>query len=111
MRPHHQVLLTRILAHINFLEELLIQLQKEMEQYLDSFEEAMALVQSVVGIKEMAATSIIAKIGTNMTRFASDKHLVSWAGVCLGNKQSRGKRPSGKTTKGHPYLRAILFGL
>ena len=30
-------------------------------------------------------------------------------GVCLGNKQSGGKRLSGKTTKGNPYLRAILF--
>jgi transposase len=71
--------------------------------------EAMELVQSVVGIKETAAASIIAEIGTDMTRFASDKHIASWAGVCPGNKQSGGKRLSGKTTKGNPYLRAILF--
>ncbi|MBA2681905.1 MAG: hypothetical protein H0U76_26345 [Ktedonobacteraceae bacterium] len=71
MRPHHQVLLTRILAHIDFLEESLVQLQKEMEQYLDPFEEAMVLIQGVVGIKETAAASIIAEIGTDMTRFAS----------------------------------------
>ncbi len=32
VRPHHQVLLTRILAHIDFLEESLEQLLKEMEQ-------------------------------------------------------------------------------
>jgi transposase len=43
-----------------------------------------------------------------MTRFASEKHIASWAGVCPGNKQSGGKRLSGKTTKGNPYLRAIL---
>lgn len=92
VRPHHQVLLTRILAHIDFLEESLEQLLKEMEQYLDPFEEAMTLVQSMVGIKETAAASIIAEIGTDMTRFASDKHIASWAGVCPGNKQSGGKR-------------------
>ena len=109
VHPHHQVLLTRILAHIDFLEESLVQLQQEMEQYLDPFEDAMVLVQSVVGIKETAAASIIAEIGTDMTRFASDKHLASWAGVCPGNKQSGGKRLSGKTTKGNPYLRAVLF--
>jgi transposase len=68
VHPHHQVLLTRILAHIDFLEESLVQLQKEMEQYLDPFEEAMELVQSVVGIKETAAASIIAEIGTDMVR-------------------------------------------
>ena len=36
------------------------QLQAEMEQYLDPFEEAMELVQSVVGIDETAAASILA---------------------------------------------------
>jgi len=109
IRPHHEVLLVRILAHIDFLEESLTELLVEMEQYLDPFEEAMVLVQSLVGINEVAAASIIAEIGTDMTRFASDKHLASWAGVCPGNKQSGGKRLSGKTTKGNPYLRAILF--
>ncbi len=28
--------------------------------------------------------------------------------MCPGNKQSGGKRLSGKTTQGNPYLRAIL---
>ena len=41
VQPHHRVLLTRILAHIDFLEESLAQLQAEMEQYLHPFEEAM----------------------------------------------------------------------
>ena len=109
VQPHHRTLLERILAHIDFLEESLAQLQAEMEPYLDPFEEAVELVQSVVGIGELAAASIIAEIGTDMTRFASDKHIASWAGVCPGNKQSGGKRLSGKTTKGNPYLRAILF--
>jgi transposase len=43
-----------------------------------------------------------------MTRFPSAKHLASWAGVCPGNKQSAGKRLSGKTTKGNVWLRAML---
>lgn len=109
VQPHHRVLLTRMLAPIDFLEESLAELQTDMEQYLHPFEEAMHLVQSVVGIDETAAASILAEIGTDMARFASDKHLASWAGLCPGNKQSGGKRLSGKTTKGNPYLRAILF--
>jgi transposase len=109
VQPHHRTLLERILAHIDFLEESLAQLQAQMEPYLVPFEEAVGLVQSIVGIGEIAAASIIAEVGADMTRFASDKHLASWAGVCPGNKQSGGKRLSGKTTKGNPYLRAILF--
>lgn len=109
VQPHHRLLLTRLLAHIDFLEESLAQLQAEMEQYLTPFEEAVELVQSVVGIGDIAAAAIIAEIGTDMTRFASDKHIASWAGLCPGNKQSGGKRLSGKTTKGNVYLRAILY--
>jgi transposase len=60
------------------------------------------------GRLETAASAIIAELGTDMTRFASEKHVSSWAGVCPGNKQSGGKRLSGKTTKGNPYLRAVL---
>jgi transposase len=108
VQPHHRFLLTRILAHIDFLEESLAQVQQEIEQRLRPFEEAMVLAQSVTGIQELAAAAILAEIGTDMSRFPSDAHLASWAGVCPGNKQSGGKRLNSATTSGNPHLRAIL---
>jgi transposase len=39
-----------------------------------------------------------------MTRFASARHLASWAGQCPGNDQSAGKRRSGKTRDGSTWL-------
>ena len=57
---------------------------------------------------EAPAAAILAEIGTDMSRYPSHKHLTSWAGVCPGNKESGGRRPSGKTTKGNVWLRAIL---
>jgi transposase len=108
VQPQQQFLLKRILAHIDFLETSLQEVQREIEQHLESFEEAVTLAQSVVGIQATAAAAIIAEIGTDMTRFPSEKHLSSWAGLCPGNKQSGGKRLSGAITKGNPYLRGIL---
>jgi transposase len=32
----------------------------------------------------------------------------SWVGLCPGNDQSGGRRRSGKTTKGNPWLRTAL---
>jgi len=108
VQPHHRFLLQQILAHIDFLEESLAQVQQELEQRLGPFEEAMMLVQGVTGIQATAAAAILAEIGVDPSCFASAKHLASWAGVCPGNKQSGGKRLSGKPRKGNPYLRAIL---
>jgi transposase len=108
VQSHHRLLLKHILAHIHFLETTLEQLQAEIEERLHPFEEAMELLMSIPGIGAQAATAILAEIGEDMSRFPSDKHLASWAGVCPGNKQSGGKRLSGKITKGNTMLRAIL---
>ncbi|GHO97538.1 IS110 family transposase [Reticulibacter mediterranei] len=108
VQPQHRFLLTRMLAHIDFLEESLEQVNKEIEQQLAPFEEAMTLAQSVIGIQETAAAAILAEIGTDMSRFPTASHLASWAGVCPGNKQSGGKRHNGATTLGNAHLRAVL---
>ena len=68
----------------------------------------MELVQTIPGVQAKAAATIVAEIGIDMSRFPSAKHLASWAGLCPGNKQSGGKRLSGKTTKGNTYLRGVL---
>lgn len=108
VQSHHRVLLKHILAHIHFIEATLEQLQGEIEERLHPVDEAIELLISIPGIQAPAATAILAEIGVDMTRFPSDKHLASWAGVCPGNKQSGGKRLSGKITKGNTMLRAIL---
>jgi transposase len=43
-----------------------------------------------------------------MSRFATQQHLASWAGMCPGNHESGGKRLSGKTRKGSRWLREAL---
>lgn len=108
VQAHHRFLISQILTHIDFLEEAIEQVQAEIDQRLRDTKEAMELLQTIPSIKPLAAATIIAEIGTDMSCFPSAKHLASWAGVCPGNKQSGGKRLSGAITKGNPYLRAIL---
>jgi transposase len=43
-----------------------------------------------------------------VTGFAAARHLASWAGMCPGNHESAGKRRSGRTRKGSPWLRVAL---
>jgi transposase len=108
IESHHRVLLGQIFAHMSYLEDSIHRLQLEIDQRLSPFEEAMQLLLSIPGIQEIAAAAILAEIGVDMNRFPSDRHLASWAGVCPGNKQSGGKRLSGKITKGNARLRSVL---
>jgi transposase len=108
VEPHHRVLLGRILAHIDFLEESPAQLQPALERYLAPFREAVELLDTIPGVGPDAAAAIVAEVGDDMRRFASAKHLASWAGVCPGTHQSGGRRVPVKATKGNRWLRGVL---
>jgi transposase len=111
IQPMQRLVLRHLLDHIDFLAAQLAQLAQlavEIEERLAPFAEAVALLETIPGVGHTAATTIVAELGDDMSRFPSAKHLASWAGVCPGNKQSAGKRLGGKTTKGDTWLRAIL---
>jgi transposase len=74
-----------------------------------TYEQAVVLLCSIPGISQRAAHAILAEIGINMGQFLTAGHLASWAGVCPGNHESAGKRLSGKTRKGNPWLRRLLI--
>jgi transposase len=108
VEPHHQFLLQQILAHTDFLEQSIEKVQQEIDERLVAYQDAVTLIQSLPVQLQAGAATVIAEIGVDMTRFPSDAHLASWAGVSPGNCESAGKRKSGKTTKGNPYLRGVL---
>lgn len=70
--------------------------------------EAVELLQTIPGVGRLVAEVIVAEIGVEMSRFGSEKHLSSWAGMCPSNNESAGKQKSGKTRKGSKSLRAAL---
>ena len=105
---HHRILLIHILAHIEFLEGALEQLYVQIQPYLAPYEEAVELLISIPGLGQESAASILGEIGVATPCFPSAAHLASWAGLCPGNRQSGGKRLSGKTNKGNARLRVTL---
>lgn len=105
----HRLVVGRILAHIDFLDEAIAQLSIEIEEQIGPFEPKVKLLCTIPGVQRRAAEVIIAETGGDMSAFPSAKHLVSWAAVCPGNDKSAGKRRSGKTTKGSKWLRGTLI--
>lgn len=105
--------LTELLDQLEQLEAAVARVSEEVREQIEDnsdpfVKEAVRLLQTIPGVGERVAEVIVSEIGTDMARFATDKHLSSWAGMCPGNNESAGKRKSGKTTKGSNYLRAAL---
>lgn len=104
----HALILSAILAHLDFLDEQIQLLSDEIGEQLAPFAAAVELLCTIPGVQRRTAEVIVAEIGTDMSRFPSDRHLASWAGQCPGNDRSAGKRRSGKTRHGSKWLDTAL---
>jgi len=105
----HQRLMLRVqLQHVAFLDRQLTALSQEIATRLTNFDDALARLQTIPGVERRTAEVIIAEIGTDMERFPSAGHLVSWAGFSPGQDESAGKARSTRTRKGSKALRAAL---
>jgi transposase len=104
----HALIVSAILAHLDFLDEQIQMLSDGIEEQLVPFAPALKLLCTIPGVQQRTAETIIAEIGTDMSRFPSDRHLASWAGQCPGNDRSAGKNRSGKTRHGSKWLDTAL---
>lgn len=80
----------------------------EIAERMRPLEEALERLETIGGVGRRTAQAILAEIGPEISRLPTYRHLASWAGMCPANDQSGGKRRSGKTTKGNPWLLAAL---
>ena len=106
--PHKRFLLAEQLAHIDALDASLERLSTEIAERMRPFDELIERLDAIPGVGRTVAEVLLAEIGADMTRFPTANHLVSWAGMCPGHNESAGKKRSGKTRKGSPWLRAAL---
>ena len=108
LQPHQSFLIAEHLAQIDYLEGAIERLSCEIEERLRPFEQEIAWLDTIPGVNRRTAEVLWAETGGDMGRFASARHLASWAGMCPGNNESAGKRRTGRTRKGSPWLRHCL---
>jgi transposase len=101
---HHRLWIGAILRHIDFLDEQIERLTGMIAEQIRPFAAAVELVCTMTGFQRRGAECVIGEIGADMSRFATARHLASWAGRCPGNDKSAGKRRSGKTRNGSKWL-------
>ncbi len=108
VKPHHRFVLTELLCQIDGLDETIARFDEQIRAASAPFEEAVELLDTIPGLSRQSAETIVAEMGSDMSRFADADHLAAWAGVAPGNNESAGKRYSGKTRKGNKVLRTSL---
>lgn len=108
VREHHRFLLRMHLDHITHLEELIARLGVRIEEMLAPFAAAEERLQTIPGVSQRVAETVLAEIGPQMEQFPGAAQLASWAGMCSGNNESAGKRRSGRVRKGNRWLKGVL---
>jgi transposase len=120
LRQHHCFLLQLHLAQWDALDAAIRHIDQEVDGRIERMDEAAeddgqtpfrALIlrlSAIPGVSCLSATTILAEIGRDMSRFPTAGHLISWAGLCPGQNQSAGKRKSSRLRKGAPWLKTML---
>lgn len=97
-------------AVIDLIEAQMAECQKELTALCGKhFPQQYRRLQTIPGVKERAATAIIAETGVDMKMFVTAASLVGWCGLKPRNDVSNGRYKSRKVTHGNRYLREILI--
>ena len=106
---HHRFLLRLHLKQIDALDAAVVEIDREVNDSLEPFRTSVQLLSTIPGISQLSAAVITAEIGIDMSRFPTEGHLISWAGLCPKNDESAGKRRSTRMRKGAPWLKTMLI--
>jgi transposase len=107
---HHTFMVRYLLDHLEYLERQIELFNVRVGQCLRPLvtDEQVERLDEIPGVNRLTIQNVLAEIGWDMSRFADENHLSSWAGMCPGNEESAGKRIRNRTTKGNRWLRRAL---
>jgi len=106
--PHHRAMLKLHLQLIDALQAALQEVDSAVGKALEPIRACATLLTTMPGVSDTVANVIVAEIGTEMSRFPTASHLVSWARLCPRNDESAGKRRSTRISKGANWLKTTL---
>lgn len=105
---HQRWMLQRELEHLKWLQTQIAMLDAEIERRMQPWEESLRRLCTIPGVDRITAWTLLAELGPDVTVFPHARHAASWAGLCPGNRESGGKRLSGRTRKANAYVRRGL---
>jgi len=106
---HHRFLLRLHLNHLDALDAAITRIDQEVDGHIEPFRAAIEMLSTIPGVSSLSAQVLVSEIGMDMSRFASEANLISWAGLCPKNDESAGKRRSNRMKKGARWLKTTLI--
>jgi transposase len=106
VNQHHRYMLQELMEDYQFVEAKILRLDKTLSECVNW--EVVARLCTIPGVDAITAWTLLAELGTDMRVFPNSKKAANWAGLCPGNKETAGKRLSGRTRKGNRWLRRGL---
>jgi len=110
MSALHRRLIGLSLDHMAFLEEQITALEEEISAHIRASElqSQHEILQTIPGVKQEAASSLLAELGPDMKVFGSPAKCSAWAGVAPGNNESAGRKKRAPALRGNPWVRSTL---
>ncbi|MGI5515081.1 IS110 family transposase [Streptomyces sp. CA-106131] len=105
---HHGFMVQILIRAIRDASARIALLEEEIARQIAPFRRQVELLITIPGISTLAAYSIIAEIGVDMSRFPGAEHLAAWSGLAPGNRESAGKRKYAPTRHGDVWLKGTL---
>jgi transposase len=106
---HHRFLLSLLLQTIDALEQKIHSMDNRLKALMTDHAALLERMDQVPGVNDVAASAILAEIGTDLEAFHNPAALCSWAGLSPGNNESAGKRHSGKSPVRKHHLKTLMI--
>lgn len=106
MRDHERFLIRNSLRHLACLQEENEEMDAEILRRMQAtpFREAFLLLQTIPGIGQLAAASILTETGTDLSTFPTAEKMASWAGTLPRKSREHRNKKGDPDHNGQPLL-------
>jgi transposase len=108
VEAHHRFVLQMQLDRVEAIEKDIATVDARIDEAVAPYQVTIERLKAIPGVDRVAAMTIIAELGIDMSIFPTAAHASAWAGVCPGNNESAGKRAGQRKRRGNIHLCSAL---
>jgi transposase len=107
LAPHQRELLALHLQAHDMIDAQVALVEQQLSVLATPYQDAIAKLDAIPGINSLAAITLLAETGVDMSVYRNDRHLTALAGLAPGNAISSDKRRRIGVRKGNRHLKRI----